>query len=77
LEPHAIDDPLEVLELVVSPALEKRNAPETTVGVACMKRQSDSPSLPNFVTTVPGGRRRLQPDELEDARGDRQKVECG
>jgi hypothetical protein len=38
-EPHPVDDALEVLELVVVPPFEEREAPQIPGGMACMQRQ--------------------------------------
>jgi hypothetical protein len=50
-ESRAIDDPLEVLKLVVRPAIKEGNPPESTIGVTCVERQA-TPKLPNFLPIV-------------------------
>jgi hypothetical protein len=40
LEPRAIDDPLEVLQLVVRPAIEEGNASKGPIGMTLVERQT-------------------------------------
>jgi hypothetical protein len=40
LEPRAIDDPLEVLQLVVRPAVKEGNAPKGPIGMTLVERQT-------------------------------------
>jgi hypothetical protein len=50
-ESRAIDDPLEMLKLVVRPAIKEGNPPESTIGVTRVERQA-TPKLPNFLAIV-------------------------
>jgi hypothetical protein len=51
LKSRAINDPLEVLQLVIRPPIEEGNPPQSTVGVTFMERQATAKS-PNFVAIV-------------------------